>query len=92
MNNDRDTVRDSKARSRSHCLRPAGGAKARLPKADWVSLYTERVLKAWQRQAAPLSPTAAYADHIRKTLACFYSEPLKRAFIEQTYRHHVSAQ
>lgn len=67
------------------------GATPALAKADWVTLYTNRILKAWRQQAAPLGLTATYAEHIRKTLSAFYTDPLKRTFIEQTYPRHPSA-
>ena len=61
-------------------------AQAALAKDDWVRLYTRRILRAWFHQEAPLGLALAYANWIRRDLARSYPHPLKRAFIEETYR------
>ena len=91
MDNNRRTTRQGQTPTNRPGLPLFRGIHPPLAKADWVTLYTNRVLKAWRRQAAPLGLTSTYADHIRKTLSGFYADPLKRTFIEQTYPYHPSA-
>jgi len=52
---------------------------------EWIQRYTGRILRAWFHQQAPLGLAWTYANWIRKDLAKIYSQPLKRAFVEQTY-------
>lgn len=59
-------------------------------KEDWIQLYTRRVLRAWFHQEAPLGLAWAYADWIRQDLSQCYGKPLRRAFIEETYRVTVN--
>lgn len=65
------------------------GAEARrtasMTKEEWVQKYTGRILRAWFHQQAPLGLAWTYANWIRKDLAECYTQPLKRAFIEETY-------
>ena len=57
-----------------------------LTKEDWIQRYTNRILKAWFRQEAPLGLAWAYANWICMDLAECHGKPLMRAFIEETYR------
>ena len=66
--------------------RSCGVAAAALTKEDWIQLYTGRILRVWFHQEAPLGLAAAYANCIRRDLAHSYTQPLVRAFIEETYR------
>ncbi len=56
-----------------------------MAKEEWVQKYTGRILRAWFHQQAPLGLARTYANWIRKDLAEAYGQPLKRAFIEETY-------
>ena len=56
-----------------------------VTKEEWVRQYTGRILRAWFRQPAPLGLAWTYANWIRKDLAKSYGQPLKRAFVEETY-------
>ena len=56
-----------------------------LPRDQWLRTYTRRILKVWLGQRAPLGLAPAYATWITKDLSECYAQPLKRAFIEQTY-------
>ena len=66
--------------------RVARAVTGALTKEDWIQLYTRRILHAWFHQEAPLGLAWAYANWIRKDLSDCYAKPLKRAFIEETYR------
>lgn len=57
-----------------------------LAKEDWIQLYTSRILRVWFHQEAPLGLALAYANWIRKDLSKCYAKPLRRAFIEESYR------
>lgn len=52
----------------------------------WVQEYTGRVLQAWFHQPTALGLAWTYANWIRRDLAQCYAHPLKKAFIEMTYR------
>jgi hypothetical protein len=66
--------------------RTSGPPECVLAKADWIQLYTRRILRLWFHQEAPLGLAWAYANWIRKDLSQCYRHPLTRAFIEETYR------
>jgi hypothetical protein len=61
-------------------------AAAALTKEDWIQLYTGRILRVWFHHEAPLGLAGTYANWIRRDLARSYTQPLVRAFIEETYR------
>ena len=44
------------------------------------------MLKLWLRWQSPLGIARTYIEQIEKDLAKYYDEPLKRIFIEKTYR------
>ena len=56
-----------------------------LPREQWLRTYTRRILNVWLGRRAPLGLARAYATWIRKDLSECYAQPLRRAFIEQTY-------
>ena len=64
----------------------APSARPILAKEDWIQRYTSRVLRAWFHQEAPLGLASTYANWIRQDLSECYAKPLRRAFIEETYR------
>jgi hypothetical protein len=55
-------------------------------KKRWIQKYSQRILKQWLRRQTPLGIACTYAEHIKEDLARFYDNPLKRIFIETTYR------
>ncbi len=65
--------------------RLGGPPECVLAKADWIQLYTRRILRAWSHQDAPLGLVRTYANWIRQDLSKRYRHPLTRAFIEETY-------
>jgi len=56
-----------------------------LTKEEWIQEYTGRVLRSWFHQPAALGLAWTYANWIRRDLAECYAQPLRRAFIEETY-------
>ena len=55
-------------------------------KEQWLQQYSDRLLKLWHQWQTPLGVACSYAQQIRTDLAEFYEDPLKRRFIENTYR------
>jgi hypothetical protein len=51
----------------------------------WLQKYASRILVVWAGWRTPLGVAPAYADRIKKDLARFYDDPLKRLFIEASY-------
>jgi hypothetical protein len=82
------------AASRNNPVSSPVGSQTRLRRSatpvlneeDWIQLYTSRILRAWFHQEAPLGLAWTYANWIRRDLAQCYAKPLRRAFIEETYR------
>ena len=60
--------------------------QSNLSKRLWVQKYSHRLLKLWLRWQSPLGIARTYIEQIEKDLAKYYDEPLKRIFIEKTYR------
>lgn len=54
-------------------------------KEGWLQKYASRILMVWSRWQTPLGVAPAYTDRIKKDLARFYDDPLKRMFIEASY-------
>ena len=54
-------------------------------KERWLQKYASRILMVWSHWQTPLGDAPAYTDRIKKDLARFYDDPLKRLFIEATY-------
>ena len=65
--------------------------KAVKPEADnitrdkWVQKYSQRLLRFWLQRQSPCGVACTYTAHLKKDLAEFYEDPLKRKFIEKTY-------
>ncbi len=51
----------------------------------WLRKYTSQMLGHWSQWQTPLGVARAYAGQIKKDLAKFYDDPLKRMFVEATY-------
>jgi hypothetical protein len=81
---------DASTNNTNDCPRPtsrfAEPVRSALTKSDWIQLYTSRILRAWFHQDAPLGLALSYANWIRRDLDRSYTHPLRRAFIEETYR------
>jgi hypothetical protein len=60
--------------------------QSNLSKQLWVQKYSHRLLKLWLQWQSPLGIARTYIEQIEKDLAEYYDEPLKRIFIETTYR------
>jgi hypothetical protein len=60
-------------------------ADSEAKKQTWLRRYSRRLLGEWSRWETPLGVACDYADQIRKDMAGFYEDPLKRTFIEATY-------
>jgi hypothetical protein len=61
-------------------------AQSNISKKIWVQKYSYRMLKLWLQRQSPLGIARTYIEQIEKDLAEYYDEPLKRIFIETTYR------
>jgi hypothetical protein len=61
-------------------------AQSNISKKIWVQKYSYRMLKLWLQRQSPLGIARTYIEQIEKDLAEYYDEPLKRIFIESTYR------
>ena len=59
----------------------------KLSKKKWIQLYAGRMIKFWSGWASPLGISRDYLAYLADSLAQFYDEPLKRAFIERTYQN-----
>jgi hypothetical protein len=59
--------------------------KLEVNKEQWLQQYSLRLFKLWTQWKTPLGVANSYAQQIRKDLAKFYQDPLKRRFIENTY-------
>ena len=51
----------------------------------WIHIYSLKLLKLWLQQQPPFDIAFNYTTQIKKDLADFYEDPLKRKFIEATY-------
>ena len=58
---------------------------SRMTKEEWIQEYTGRILRSWFHQPAALGLAWTYANWIRRDLAQCYTQPLRKAFIEETY-------
>ena len=56
-----------------------------MGKEDWTEKYAGKILKQFCRWRTPLGVASIYADKLKRDLALFYEDPLKRMFIEATY-------
>jgi hypothetical protein len=56
-----------------------------IGKKKWIQRYSRRLLRLWLQWQTPLGVACAYTEQIKKDLATFYEDPLKRMFIETTY-------
>ncbi len=56
-----------------------------ISKEKWLRKYTSQMLGHWSQWQTPLGVARAYAGQIKKDLAEFYDDPLRRMFIEATY-------
>jgi hypothetical protein len=54
-------------------------------KEKWLQKYASRILMVWSHWQTPLGVPSTYMGRIKKDLARFYEDPLKRMFIEATY-------
>ena len=58
-----------------------------LRKEEWIQDYSMRILRLWQQKwGSPFRVARVYAEQIKAEIAQFYDDPLKRVFIERTYR------
>jgi hypothetical protein len=53
---------------------------------DWIEHHAKQIHKFWLQWQTPLGIAYKYVEQIKKDLAKFYDDPLKRVFIESTYR------
>jgi len=60
-------------------------AESDIARKNWIQKYSRRLLRLWLGRQTPLGVAATYAEHIKKDLAEFYEDPLKKKFIETTY-------
>jgi len=56
-----------------------------ISKEKWLEKYSSQMLGLWSQWQTPLGVARAYASQIKKDLAKFYDDPLKRMFVEATY-------
>ena len=56
-----------------------------LFKEEWIRHYADRIIRFWLRWQTPLGVAWNYVEQVKKDLAEFYDEPLKKKFIEATY-------
>ncbi len=56
-----------------------------MNKKRWIEHYCELIFKAWQSWQTPLGVAAGYRIQIRRDLAGFYDDPIKRSFVESSY-------
>ncbi len=80
------TTRTTRTISGKSNRTPASDTVSSLTEDEWIQKYTGRILRAWFHQPAALGLAWTYANWIRKHLAQCYAQPLRRAFIEETYR------
>ena len=64
---------------------------AAMPRGQWLEHYADLVYRLWLQQEIHLGIGIApdYTRQIEADLAAFYEHPLKRKFIETTYRSEV---
>jgi len=60
-------------------------AESDIARKNWIQKYSRRLLRLWLGGPSPLGVAGTYAEHIKKDLAEFYEDPLKKKFIETTY-------
>jgi len=60
-------------------------AESDIARKNWIQKYSRRLLRLWLCRQTPLGVAGTYAEHIKKDLAEFYEDPLKKKFIETTY-------
>lgn len=61
-------------------------SKLQRRKEKWIQKYAERILKLWSQWQTPLGVSVKYVEHIKQDLTEYYEVPLKKRFIESTYR------
>ena len=54
-------------------------------KEKWLQMYASRILMVWSQWQTPLGVAPAYTNRIKRDLARFYDDPLKKMFIEASY-------
>lgn len=54
-------------------------------KEEWIQHYAVRILRLWLQWQTPLGVARDYVEQLKKDLAEFYDEPLKKMFIEAAY-------
>jgi len=59
--------------------------KQKIRKKQWIQKYACRMLEIWKEIQGPLGVAENYIEQIKKDLAAFYDEPLKKMLIEATY-------
>jgi hypothetical protein len=60
-------------------------SKLETSKEKWIRHYAIRMLKLWLQWQTELGISHDYLRMLRKDLAEFYEQPLKKMFIETTY-------
>jgi hypothetical protein len=56
-----------------------------MDKKEWIQHYADRMLKLWLTWQTPLGVAREFVEQLKLNLEEFYSEPLKKMFIEATY-------
>ena len=59
--------------------------KTKLTKDEWIQHHAKRIHSFWLQWQTPLGVANRYVEKIKRDLAEFYDDSLKRAFIETTY-------
>ncbi|UCC23149.1 MAG: hypothetical protein JSW23_03580 [Planctomycetota bacterium] len=59
--------------------------KPPISKTEWIQHYANRILTLWLTWQTPLGVDLDFAEQLKLNLEEFYSEPLKKMFIEATY-------
>jgi hypothetical protein len=56
-----------------------------LDQQEWVDLYARKMMENLHTWQGPLGVDDQYKQLIKKELACFFDDPLKRSLVETTY-------
>lgn len=86
MNDNKKLTSAERVGSAGHGDVPRYSAMPPRTREAWIRTYTGRILRCWFHQPTALGLAWTYANWIHRQLAESYSDPLKKAFIEQTYR------
>ena len=84
MNADTETALTERCNTDSYPLTKTT-AKPPTGKKKWIQHYANRMLRLWLTWQTPLGVAREFAEQLKLNLEEFYSEPLKKMFIEATY-------